>query len=109
MKQQLAHTLKTLSVFLWSRTTLTETFDKKSISRLPSYAYEPKDRKTATNRGLNAMGAKVPTSTFVISISFGTKLNILLSNPPLRQAPTRYEKLFGDNTTSNRRTRNKRL
>lgn len=42
------------------------------------------------NRGLNAMGADVLNSTFVLLLNFGTKLNFCASNPPLRQAPNRY-------------------
>lgn len=56
MKQQLALTLKTLSVFQWTRTTLTGTFDKESLSRFPPFANEPKDRKTATNIVLAIVG-----------------------------------------------------
>ena len=48
-----------------------------------------KRNSTACNRGLNARQAEVLNSTFVLSIGFGTKLNILLSNPALRQAPKR--------------------
>lgn len=54
-KLQSVHTLKTLSVFLWTRTTLTGIFDKENISRFPSYAYEPKD-KTAINMVLPIVG-----------------------------------------------------
>jgi hypothetical protein len=42
------------------------------------------------NRGLNAMGAEVLNSTFVLLLSFCGKLNICASNPPLRQAPKRW-------------------
>jgi len=41
------------------------------------------------NKGLNAMGAEVVNSTFVILLSFCGKLNICASNPPLRQALNR--------------------
>ena len=41
------------------------------------------------NRGLNAMGAEVLNSTFVLLLNFCGKLNICASNPPLRQAPNR--------------------
>ena len=43
------------------------------------------------NRGLNAMGAEVLNSTFVLLLNFCAKLNICASNPPLRQAPNRYQ------------------
>lgn len=46
--------------------------------------------KTAGNKGLNARQAEVQYSTFVLSISFSNRFNILLSNPALRQAPNRY-------------------
>lgn len=42
------------------------------------------------NRGLNAMGAEVVNSTFVLLSNFCAKLNICAFNPPLRQAPNRY-------------------
>jgi hypothetical protein len=45
--------------------------------------------RAAGNRGLNAMGAEVVTSTFVLLLSFCGLLNICASNPPLRQAPKR--------------------
>ena len=41
------------------------------------------------NRGLNAMGAEVVNSTFVLPLSSCGKLHICASNPPLRQAPNR--------------------
>ncbi|MBK7009784.1 MAG: hypothetical protein IPP37_19640 [Saprospiraceae bacterium] len=47
-------------------------------------------RKAAHNRGLNARQAEVQNSTFVLPFGFPTKLNILLCNPALRQAPNRY-------------------
>ena len=47
-----------------------------------------KESRTA-NRGLNAMGAEVVNSTFVLLLSLCSKLNICTSNPPLRQAPNR--------------------
>jgi hypothetical protein len=48
-----------------------------------------KGRKTGANRGLNAMGAEVVNSTFVLLLNFCDLLNICASNPPLRQAPNR--------------------
>jgi len=42
------------------------------------------------NRGLNAMGAEVVNSTFVLPLSSCGKLHICASNPPLRQAPNRW-------------------
>ena len=47
------------------------------------------ERKTAYNRGLNAMGAEVLNSTFVLLLNFCGLLNLCASNPPLRQAPNR--------------------
>jgi len=51
------------------------------------------ERLTA-NKGLNAMGADVLNSTFVLLLNFGAKLNICASNPPLRQAPNRWATLY---------------
>ena len=45
--------------------------------------------RAAGNRGLNAMGADVVNSTFVLLLNFCAKLNICAFNPPLRQAPKR--------------------
>ena len=47
-------------------------------------------RRAAGNKGLNAMGAEVVNSTFVLLFGICVKLNICASNPPLRQAPNRY-------------------
>ena len=50
------------------------------------------DRRTKAlghNRGLNAMGAEVVNSTFVLLFGICSKLNICASIPPLRQAPKR--------------------
>ena len=47
----------------------------------------------ATNKGLNAMGAEVVNSTFVLLLNFYGLLNICASNPPLRQAPDRYKQV----------------
>lgn len=47
-------------------------------------------RRAAGNKGLNAMGAEVVNSTFVLLFGFCAKLIICSSNPPLRQAPNRY-------------------
>jgi len=41
------------------------------------------------NKGLNAMGAEVLNSAFVLLFGICAKLNICTSNPPLRQAPKR--------------------
>lgn len=52
------------------------------------------DRRTKAlghNRGLNAMGAEVVNSTFVLLFGICSKLNICASIPPLRQAPNRYQ------------------
>ena len=43
----------------------------------------------AANKGLNAMGAEVLNSAFVLLLNSCTKLNICAFNPPLRQAPAR--------------------
>jgi hypothetical protein len=43
----------------------------------------------AANTGLNAMGAEVLNSTFVLLFGINAKLNICASNPPLRQAQKR--------------------
>ncbi len=43
-------------------------------------------RRTAGNRGLNAMGAEVVNLTFVILLNFCAKLKLCAFNPPLRQA-----------------------
>ncbi len=50
-------------------------------------------KETRHNKGLNAMGAYVLNSTFVLLLNFCAKLNICASNPPLRQAPKRYARL----------------
>ena len=42
------------------------------------------------NKGLNAMGAEVVNSTFVLLMNFCSKLNICAFNTPLRQAPNRW-------------------
>lgn len=47
-------------------------------------------RRAAGNRGLNAMGAEVVNSTFVLLFNFCAKLKLCAFNPPLRQAPNRY-------------------
>ena len=39
-------------------------------------------RRAAGNKGLNAMGAEVVNSTFVLLLSFCGLLNICASNPP---------------------------
>jgi hypothetical protein len=49
-----------------------------------------KDRRAATNRGLNARQPEVLNSTFVLLMSICGLLNICTSNPALRQAPKRY-------------------
>jgi hypothetical protein len=61
-----------------------------------------KGRKTGANRGLNAMGAEVVNSTFVLLLNFCDLLNICASNPPLRQAPNRCAACFGDIATFNK-------
>lgn len=48
-----------------------------------------REKALGHNKGLNAMGAEVLNSTFVLLLSFCNKLNICASNPPLRQAPGR--------------------
>lgn len=49
-----------------------------------------REKALGHNKGLNAMGADVLNSTFVLLFGICTKLNIFASNPPLRQAPNRY-------------------
>jgi len=51
-----------------------------------------REKALGHNKGLNAMGADVLNSTFVLLFGICTKLNICASNPPLRQAPNRYSK-----------------
>ena len=56
-----------------------------------------KKRRAAANMGLNAMGAEVVNSAFVLLLNFWAKPNICTSNPPLRQAPNRYMQLENHN------------
>ena len=65
------------------------------------------DRRTKAlghNRGLNAMGAEVVNSTFVLLFGICSKLNICASIPPLRQAPKRYVPFLNDNANRYRQT-----
>ncbi len=48
------------------------------------------------NMGLNASQAEVENSTFMLSIGFSNKVSIVLSNPALHQAQSRYHPDFGD-------------
>lgn len=49
-----------------------------------------REKALGHNKGLNAMGADVIKSTFVLLLKFCVKLNICASSPPLRQARKRY-------------------
>ncbi len=69
----------------------------KNAKELPSQRTTIRQKKrnvqtregTRHNKGLNAMGAEVVNSTFVLLFGFGAKLNICTSKPQLRQAPNR--------------------
>jgi len=50
-----------------------------------------REKALGHNKGLNAMGAEVVNSTFVLLFGICVKLNICASNPPLRQAPNRFK------------------
>ncbi len=51
--------------------------------------YFNEQKGTVHNKGLNAMGAEVLNSTFVLLLNFCGLTNICTSNPPLRQAQNR--------------------
>ncbi len=48
-----------------------------------------REKALGHNKGLNAMGAEVLNSTFVLLFGICAKLNICTYNPPLHQAANR--------------------
>ncbi len=62
-----------------------------TTTRQKTNEMERLEKALGHNRGLNAMGAEVVNSTFVLPLSSCGKLHICASNPPLRQAPNRYK------------------
>jgi len=63
---------------------------QRTTTRQKINEIDRREKALGHNKGLNAMGADVLNSTFVLLLSFCGLLNICTSNPPLRQAPNRY-------------------
>jgi hypothetical protein len=68
-----------------------------------------REKALGHNRGLNAMGAEVLNSTFVLLFGISAKLNICASNPPLRQAPKRYRAFWGDSANHKLTSKNRHI